>query len=298
MSYRRIEINLLPPELQPGPAIRSALIINIALILVTMFTILLSAALSIYQLAQYKEDIDRREQSIKSLQSVKNGYMQLQKIDVAVRNYGKIVGIASTNYVDLPVMLSHLSRVLPEQVYLTNVSNVRAGNVNAISVLDAKRPTFVTMTFRTASKDLSLIERTLTRLKEDPVFGNCVLTNTTLGTEELQDLSDALQLGSTFDLPDVAGQELSYNYYEFVVRAEVMRPLPIEGSRVLNDQLALFKDTNPLPDKAPARGTGAAPARGNAAAPQGAGDAAATDGEHGVVGGPEGVTGSDNRGGN
>ncbi|MCB1188699.1 hypothetical protein KDL29_16180 [bacterium] len=295
MSYRRIEINLLPPELQPGPAVRSALIINIALILVTMFTILLSAALSIYQLAQYKEDIDHRERSIKSLQSVKDGYQQLQRIDAAVGNYGKIIGIASTNYIDLPVLLSHLSGILPDRVYLTDISNVRAGNVNAVSVLDAKRPTFVTMTFRTANKDLGQIQNTLNRLKTDPVFANCVLTNASLDSQELSNLSELLGIAGTFELPTTFDGNQNHEYYEFIIRAEVQRPLPIEGSRVLNDQLALFKDTNPLPDMAP--GQGGSAAQGGSTS-QGGASPTGTPEEHGVVGGPEGVTGSDNRGGN
>ena len=64
MSYRRIEVNLLPPELQPGPAVRSALLINIALILATLFTIGLSAAFGAYTYAQNVEGIAATKQSI------------------------------------------------------------------------------------------------------------------------------------------------------------------------------------------------------------------------------------------
>ncbi|MEZ5339397.1 MAG: hypothetical protein R3F46_14190 [bacterium] len=293
MSYRRIEVNLLPPELQPGPAVRSALIINIALILITVFTILLSAALSLNQYAVYIQDIAQREQSIAGLQSVKEGYMQLQRIDAAVRNYGKIVGIASTNYIDLPVMLAHLSGVLPERVYLTNVSNVRPGNVSAVAALDANRPTFVTMTFRTANQDMNLITRTLDALKADPVFGNCVLTNASIDSENLQQLSNALGNEVSFTLPMENGNEPAYSFYQFIVRAEVRRPLPDTGARVITDNLELFQASNPLPDKAPPPGqVQPKPAEGGQPA---TGDATA---EPGVVGGPEGVTGTSNRGGN
>ncbi|MCB1215754.1 hypothetical protein KDL44_00050 [bacterium] len=291
MSYRRIEVNLLPPELQPGPAVRSALIINIALILITAFVIILSAALSIYQYAQYNDDIKKRRMSIDSLQSVKDGYQQLQRIDSAVGNYGKIVGIASTNYIDLPVMLSHLSGLLPDKVYLTDVSNLRGGNVNAVSVLDANRPTFVTMTCRTATKDLGLIQRTLATLKEDPIFANCVLTNATLDSEELTDLAELLGIAGTFEFPDTFEGAEGHEFYEFIIRAEVRRPLPLGEHRMLSDQLALFRRNEGLPDNAPLDAP-AAPAAGNAA-----GSPAASP-ERGVSGGPEGVTGSDNRGGN
>ncbi len=292
MSYRRIEVNLLPPELQPGPAIRSALIINITLILGTAFAILLTAALSIYRYAQYETDIEKTTQSIANLASVKEGYQQLQKIDAAVHNYGAIVGIATTDYIDLPVLLSHLSNILPDEVYLVNVSNTRAGNTTAYSVLDPNRATFISMTLRSSRKDLGLILRTLERLKQDEVFANCVLTNAELDSEDLLDLSEALGMEIMFDLPSSADVPQEYNFYEFVIRAEVTRPLVDTGSRVLDDQLELFKASKPIPDAASAAAAAAAQAAGAAGQPPASGETP------GVVGGPEGVTGTSNRGGN
>lgn len=287
MSYRRIEVNLLPPELQPGPAVRSALIINITLILGTAFAIILSSALSIYRYVQYDRDIRETRRSIENLSSVKDGYEQLQRIETAVTNYGAIVGIASTDYVDIPVLLSHLSTLLPEQVYLTNVSNTRLGSASAASVLDPRRSTYVSMTFNTSNKDLGLISRTLNALKQDPLFSKCVLTNTSLDSETLTDLSDALGINVSFDLPNTGDIEQEYEYYQFVIRAEVTRPLTDTGNRVIDDQLELFKASMPMPMQAPDPS--------EFAAQQQAGN---QEGEPGVVGGPEGVTGVSNRGGN
>ena len=285
MSYRRIEINLLPPELQPGPVVRSALIINITLILATFFTIGLTAALSLYRFAQTNEDIKDTKQRIKTLESVRAGYEQLQRIDAAVLNYGKVVGIASTDYIDMPVLLSHLSTVVPDGVYVTSVTNTRSGNASAASVLDPNRSTLLSMTFRTSKKDLNQLIRTLDALKADSLLGNCALTNAILDSEGLNSLADSLGMDILFSLPDNPEFPQEYNFYEFVIRAEVRRPLEVPGSRIITEDLELFRASKPMP----LNPTSPAPLEtpGTAAA-----------GEPGVIGGPEGVTGTPNRGGN
>jgi hypothetical protein len=291
MSYRRIEINLLPPELQPGPVVRSALIINITMILGTFFAIVLTASLSLYRYMQYIDDIAKTTQSIKSLESVREGYQQLQRIDAAVLNYGKVIGIASTDYIDMPVLLSHLSNIIPSGVYLTSVTNARAGNVTAVTVLDPNRSTFVSMGFNTSKHDVGQIISTLSALKADPVFSNCVLTNARLSSEQLIELSTALGMDVTFDLPLSESTSEEYNFFEFIIRAEVRRPINDSGMRVVSENLELFKANKPMPLSS------------DQVADQAAGEAApgtnppAAD-TPGVVGGPEGVTGQSNRGGN
>lgn len=291
MSYRKIEINLLPPELQPGPVVRSALIINITMILGTFFAIVLTASLSLIRYAQYLDDISKTTQSIKNLESVREGYQQLQRIDAAVLNYGKVIGIASTDYLDMPVLLSHLANIIPGGVYLTQVTNARAGNVTAVTVLDPNRATFVSMSFNTSKQDIGQIINTLNALKADPVFSNCVLTNARLSSEQLSELSNALGMEFNFKIPETEASSAEYNYFEFIIRAEVRRPVNDTGMRIVTDELELFKASKPMPissDQAMSALQGETAPGGNTPAP----------GSPGVVGGPEGVTGQSNRGGN
>jgi hypothetical protein len=77
MSYERIEVNLLPPELQPGPAVRYGLMINIALIAGVITFIVLDLIVNSYRLSELIAQNKELEKSKANLQTATTDYDKL-----------------------------------------------------------------------------------------------------------------------------------------------------------------------------------------------------------------------------
>src|SRR5688500_14743454 len=109
-TYRNIEINLLPPELQPPPTVRTAVILNAAIILGVLTYMGLLTFTTFNQISSQQEQIRDAQQLIESKQSVVAMYDALSGVDDQIDRYGRLVSLASVDYVDVPVLLDRLAR--------------------------------------------------------------------------------------------------------------------------------------------------------------------------------------------
>src|SRR5687768_7902542 len=104
-TYRNIEINLLPPELQPPPTVRTAVILNIAIVLGMLAYMAVSTVKTFNDIRLQQQQIRDNEQLIQSKQPVVEMYTELSDIREKVDRYGRLVSLASVDYVDVPVLL-------------------------------------------------------------------------------------------------------------------------------------------------------------------------------------------------
>jgi len=258
MSYGRIDVNLLPPELQPGPAVRYAVILNVLIIAVTLAYIALDSVRGLTMLSYARQDRTALEDQIAAGQAIVADYGRLVEIRDKVQRYGRLVGLASADYVDMPVLLDRVARILPDGVYVDRVTNDK-DNVSP-------EHTVVVFGLRASRRDPQLVLDALRAFKSDKLFSNCYMP--TLNYEELtlQDLMQRSQVSWNVSGPDVPG-DITAQQFSFEIRASVPRRLADLGLPKSLDDSALFASfLLPLPaDTAdalqPEQGT--SPAAGN-----------------------------------
>jgi hypothetical protein len=235
VNYHRLDINLLPSELQPGPAVRYALIANFAILAVTIAYLALDSTTGWLALAQARSERTRLTEQRDAGAQVISDYNQLVGIRDKVQNYIRLVGMTSTDYVDLPVVLDRVSKILPEGVYLERVAtDGSTPETSGIEVLFA---------LRSAQRDPDLVLRTLNAFKQDNLLANCYMP--VLDAEE-QPLADLLlQSGinwSVTGLEETDTQTLPQ--FRFEIRALVERNFAGITLPVLQDDSAFLAQVN------------------------------------------------------
>lgn len=167
MSYRHLDINLLPPELQPGPVVRYAVVINTLLIGVTVAFLVVDSFVGMTNIASLKRDIELKEDQIKAKATVISDYNELTNIETHVNSVGRLIALASADYVEMPVIMDRITRLLPDGVYLDRVTSdqrtVGSPSSKVRAVLAASRP------------DTALLVETFNRFKNDPILGDCYM---------------------------------------------------------------------------------------------------------------------------
>lgn len=266
-NYSRIEINLLPPELAPGPAVRLFVILNFALVATTLATILVTTALPMFKITDLKKEIETVQTQINAMGPEEANYQTLIGVKEAVDGYGRIVSLASVDYVEVPLLLNRLSALLPEGVYLKQVQN-RTAKANAAAPAGSKSDVIVQVSLAACRRDPALILATLNACKHDPLFSDCYLGNAEAVEKPLSDMLQRYGIewavsGSNGD------RQPSSREYEFQIQARLHRPLASDSAPVVADYstyLASIKFKTPPPPEEKKGKKGKQPASGKAGA--------------------------------
>jgi hypothetical protein len=215
-AYSRIEVNLLPPEMQPGPMVRYSLLINVALVLLTLAFILINLFLGWIRLDLAREDVEQLQAQVKANAYIENDYNRLAEMGNKLSNYGRLVAYASLDYVDMPVVLNRLSAIIPDGVYLARVSNGSTQNNNSTSMV---------IQLKASHDDPALLIAALRNFKADSLFSECYLPTAAYGEQDLSAMLDQAGITWAVDGPDVTTNIVS-GQYDFEIHARLPRPLP------------------------------------------------------------------------
>lgn len=213
-AYGRIEVNLMPPELLPGPAVRYALLINVLICMVTVAFIMVDVYFGWIELDLEKENLAQTEAEALSRQYIEHDYNRLANMGEKLANYGRLVALASMDYVDMPVVLDRISRVVPDGVYLKSVFNQRAGSGNINMIVQLK----------SSNDDPRQMLNALNSFKQDDIFAKCFMPLAAFKEESLDEL--LTQVGVTWSVtgPEAPGSIIS-EQYDFEIHARLPRPL-------------------------------------------------------------------------
>ena len=231
--YSRIEINLLPPELRPRPAIRYTAWVSTVIIIVTVGLIgwnLFSSWETMRDLRLQKVAL---AQQINQREPIRQDYRELKQIESDLRDYGKIISMASSDYVDMPVVLARLAQLLPDGVYLSRITNLGTTKNRGEAIE-------LSVTLRSAKRDEQLLIQTLTNLKQDPIMADCYMRTADLTDVPLTTLQDICQ--AKWDVAMPADSAFARNQeYEFEVLVSLSRVLPKDGLVLVADESDFFK---------------------------------------------------------
>lgn len=231
MGYRRLDVNLLPPELQPGPVVRYAVVINTILIGVTLAFLVVDSFLGLTIMASLRRDIQTTEDQIRSKSGVVADYNELIKIEDHIKSIGRLIALASADYVDLPVILDHITRLIPDGVYLESIST-QGGAVGATT-------SGLNINLATSRQDPQLIVRTLNAFKADPMLQDCVMRVASHDESDLGPVLNAAGVNwqaSGPDLPDYSANE----QFAFQIQAVIYPPVNTENLGVSVDNTDEF----------------------------------------------------------
>ena len=231
MSYGRIEINLLPPEMAPGPAIRYALLINFAVIAVLVIFIVVDSFVGFTKLANAKDEQKALQAQVDAGRQTLQDYQNLVKIRDSIDNYGRLITLASADYVDMPVILDRLSRIVPDGVYVERVTNDRSAGAAPI--------TKITVSLQASRRDPQLLLDTLSAFKADEMFADCFMPNANMEERTMEDVLKRAKLDWTTSGPDLATNIVAPQY-SFEIQANVPRALLTPALPVVSDDTSYF----------------------------------------------------------
>jgi hypothetical protein len=243
-NYRNIEVNLLPPELQPAPTVRTAVILNFAIVLGVLAYILLGTFGVFNQIRNEQQRIKDNQGLIESKQGVVTIYGQLNDAHERVERYGRLVSLASVDYIDVPVLLDRLAKIVPAGVYLNSVNNDKSS--------PNSRSTVVQVTLNTTSNDPKLVQTTLDAFKKDSMFQDSYMRSAELQKVTLNDQLANFNVDWTATGPSVPAS-VEVDKYQFIVMANVPKLVDTAGLPVRADRSIYLADvefkTPPPPEE-------------------------------------------------
>ena len=238
--YNRIEVNLLPPEMRPRPAVRYTSLINAAVITLTLVFIVFNVYFNVMEIISGRQESQRLDVEIKRREPIRQDYLELKQIEDDLLNYGRIITMASADYVDLPVVLARLSALLPDGVYLSRVTNYGSRNAGA--------QVEISVVLRCAERNEQLLLETLTNLKNEPVTADCYMRSADLTEIQLTAVQDMFDVAWEVSQPE-SGDPAANQEYEFELLVRLDRVLPPDGLITVADESEFFRGfaLNPLP---------------------------------------------------
>lgn len=212
--YSRLEINLLPREMLPGPAVRYALMVNILICLAALAYILVDAGMTWQWLQSKAEERDVLESRVTRQIGILEDYERLDGMNRRLTRYGRLIALASYDYVDMPVILTRLAEIIPDGVYLDSVHN-RGADAGAIRL---------STVLKTSKQDPQQVLSTLRAFKTDSIFADCYMPNAAYKEEALDELMERVGVTWSVSGPEAPGSIIAYQY-DFEIQAALPRPL-------------------------------------------------------------------------
>jgi Tfp pilus assembly protein PilN len=116
---RRLDINLLPPEFQPQPSVRWHPIYLAALYSITLFLVVYFVLMSLNHVKKLEAEIATVNESVTSLQPFADAYDKAEQSVKSLENLKQLFVYLDAQYVDWPMFFYHLEPNLPKGVWLT-----------------------------------------------------------------------------------------------------------------------------------------------------------------------------------
>jgi hypothetical protein len=251
-NYQRLEVNLLPPEMAPSPAVRGTVVISWIIGLATLLIIGINAFWSMQTISSMNRKVSDQKAELAKDKPIEDTYLALKDIRDHTEGRGKLVGMASASYVEFPVLMDRVARLLPEGVYLVTASSSGKSGASALD-----------LTFKTATNDHSLAPRTLEAFNTCSLFSGASLRSEDFDQTSIGDVKKALGIDYDYSSPTITDSD-TLPGYSFEIVANISSPVDVEDLPVTMDnsdymtQFTLASDPNAVPDKAPATGAGAA----------------------------------------
>jgi hypothetical protein len=217
----------------PPPQVRTAVILNAAIILGVITFILLQTYTTLGKIKSEREAIEDAERVIAAKQPVVAMYTELQDVQEKVDKYGRLVSLASVDYIDAPVLLDRLAKIIPAGVYLSRISNEKPGP-NSTS-------TVVQIDLITTKQEPELMQATLNAFKRDSIFGDCFLRSAEMRKESISGQLPSFGVDWQASGPDVP-QSIDVGKFEFIVMANVPKMMNTGGLPVVSDQSVYLAD--------------------------------------------------------
>ncbi len=239
-NYSRIQINLLPSELKPGPSVRFGVLLGFLCISAVLAYVMIDSVISLNRMAYYKESNAELKKQIEQRQVDEKFYNELISIKDSVDSYGRLISMASVDYVEMPLIMERMSGLLPDGVFLRAVSNDKP----------AEGSNYVVLRFllSAAKDDPALLTRTLQAFKNDKYLHDCYMSDAEMREEGLQDRLEQFGIKWNASQSQDEGPQLMANLIEFEVQARVTRPLDTEGlARTLDNSSKLTEITFKIP---------------------------------------------------
>lgn len=226
MSYSGIVINLLPPELRPGPVVRYRVMINALMIIVTVAFLALDAVIGINRLGMLNSTLITRRAEVESGRPTIVEHSKLMEVNNYVERTGRLVSLASADYTDLPLVLQEVANLLPEGVYLERVTNDRAGKDST--------QTNVIFALVSGKEDPALVLETFNRFKSNQMLGNCFLRMAEAQEVSLFSLLESTDVNWSVTGPDIDPSRAA-THFAFEIYAMVEAPIVKQDLPVLHD---------------------------------------------------------------
>jgi Tfp pilus assembly protein PilN len=232
-NYSRVEVNLLPPELLPPPSVRIATIVNAFIVVGALMYIGVATYLVLIPMASARDQIGTLELQIAAKQPALDTYNQLMAVKESVDDYGRIISLASVDYIDLPVLMERLARIIPSGVYLTALSNEKP--------VEGAQNSIVQVSLATAERDPQLIRRTLEAFKHDTIFHDSYMRDATFKQESLEGQLDLYGVDWTASGPDVP-ESVTADRFTFEILANVSKPIDAGSLPISIDNSVFLAD--------------------------------------------------------
>ncbi len=118
---RRLDINLLPPEFQPQPALRWHPIYLALLYSLSLFLVLFVVISNMNRIHKVEAQIETANDSIQRLQPFSDAYDMAQESIKSLESLKQLFVYLDGQYVDWPLFFHHLKPNVPQGVWLKTV---------------------------------------------------------------------------------------------------------------------------------------------------------------------------------
>jgi hypothetical protein len=120
---RRLDINLLPPEFLPQPAIRWHPIYLSLLYALSVFLVLYIGLLSLNRVKSLEVDVREAQGDVSRMEPFAKAYDLAEESVKSLENMKRLFVYLERNYVDWPLFFHHLKPNLPKGIWLVQVES-------------------------------------------------------------------------------------------------------------------------------------------------------------------------------
>ena len=120
---RRLDINLLPPEFLPQPAIRWHPIYLALLYTLSIFLVLYVGLMCLDRIKGLEAEIEEVQAEVTRLQPFAQAYDQAEESVKSLEDLKRLFVHLEKHYVDWPLLLYHLEPNLPDGIWLTEIKS-------------------------------------------------------------------------------------------------------------------------------------------------------------------------------
>jgi Tfp pilus assembly protein PilN len=171
------QVNLLPPELRQKQAVRRTTAVVAFVGLAVIAAILGFYFLQSMRLSSAQDELAAQESTNASLQSEIQDLQPYADLQTQLAQQQALVNLVYQNEVAWSSVLGDVSRIIPDESYLTNFSGTLATTEAGVTPGTATSSVIGTVTFSGVARETETIASWLTRLGEVPGWVNAWVDN-------------------------------------------------------------------------------------------------------------------------